>query len=107
MGIANGQTVWAVYTDYLKWFRDHAKEGILPKQEDELVGFHAFHEDSFDDGDITLNRMFFLIPLFPSQTRNGRLEVFAFSELNLMVRTSDESGCDKVDRLIPVEYRIE
>lgn len=107
MGIANGQTAHAVYMDYLKWFHEHARESVLPKQEDEFIDCRAFHEDSFEDDDLVLNRVFFLITLSPSQTQSGRLEIFAFSELNLMTWSYDKDNGEEINMVIPVEYRIE
>ncbi len=106
MGIKNNQDFQAIYQSYLSWFRERAAECALPKTEEELLGFQIFHEDIFEDSNILLNRMYFAIPLSPSQNRSGSLETFAFSELNLMLKIR-HSGIDEITNILPVEYRLE
>lgn len=106
MGISIGHGFEAVYQHYLAWFRERAKPGASPKEKDTLLGWQSFHEDVFENPHFILNRVYFLIPLSPAQSRSGTLEIFRFSELNLM-RKAQYNGMEEIAEIYPVEYRIE
>lgn len=106
MGIVNGQDFETVYQDYLAWFREQARPTANPREKEELLGCQIFHEDIFENDNILLNRMYFLIPLSPSQSKSGALEIFRFSELNLMLKMCSDK-IDHVVGIIPAEYRKE
>lgn len=106
MGIANGQDFETVYQDYLAWFWERARPTANPKEKEEVLGCQIFHEDIFENDDILLNRMYFLIPLSPSQSKSGALETFRFSELNLMLKIHMESA-EEITDILPVQYRRE
>ncbi len=55
----------------------------------------------FEADGFFLNRVFFVVPMLPSESRNGRLEVFVITELNLMKKAEDS---DEIVDVIPVEY---
>lgn len=96
-----------VYGEYLRWFRRKAVSSAVRKGRRELAALPVYNEDVFDGGSFTLNRMYFLVFLPPSQSRSGKPEYFSFSQLNLMERTWSMSGGDRVEKMIPLEYRLE
>ncbi len=73
-----------LYADYLLWFRERAKEQAVAWEQEEFPRFQSLNEDVFQEGGIVLNRAYYLVPLLPEHSRSGRLEVFAFSELNIL-----------------------
>lgn len=95
-----------IYREYLKWFEERAQETARPIDEEEMIDCQICHEDIFENSNYLLNRMFFLIPLAPSQSRSGTLEAFAFSEMNLMLKGPGGDADDVLD-IYPVEYRRE
>jgi len=106
MGIVNEQDFETVYQDYLTWFRERARPNANPKEKEELLGCQIFHEDIFENDNLLLNRMYFLIPLSPSQSKSGELEAFQFSELNLMMKIHADK-IDEIAGILCVEYRKE
>lgn len=100
------QTYETIYTEYLQWFRELAIGGVDPKGGDEIIRYRTFSEDVYEDKHIILNRVYFMVPLSPMQTKSGRLESFAFSELNLMVKQPRSDG-DEIMDFRTIEYRRE
>lgn len=91
-----------LYSRYLLWFRERAGKEALPWEKEDFPRFQSFNEDAYENDRIVLNRMYYLIPLSPSESASGRLDVFAFSVLNLLEKTGDE-----IVTIRPVEYRVE
>lgn len=102
MNIINGCTFAWVYQCYLSWFRDRARPGAAPKQEEELIGAYSYNEDVFEDGHIYLNRVVYYVPLNSCEAKSGKPEVFGFSELNLL----EKDCCGDIEEIIPVEYAL-
>ncbi len=92
----------SLYARYLDWFQERAGKEALPWDEEDLPRFQSFNEDVYENDRIVLNRVYYAVPLAPSHSRSGRLEVFTFSELNLM----EKAGND-ITNLRTVEYRVE
>lgn len=103
MPIATEASFNAIYQRYVTWIQEHACSGIAPKEKEEIVGYQTLNEDIYEGEDFIINRVYFSIPLFPTQSCSGRLEAFQFSELNLLLKTSSYDDMD----IIPVGYRIE
>ncbi len=91
-----------LHSRYLDWFRERAGNRSAPWDEEDFPRFQSFHEDVYENDRILLNRVYYSIPLSPSDSLSGKLEVFSFSELNLM----EKDGDDIID-ICPVEYRLE
>ncbi len=87
-----------LYDDYLAWFRKRAKDQTTAWSREDFSRFQSLNEDVFENGRILLNRVYYLVPLLPGQSRSGRLEVFSFSELNMLFR--DYAG----DVILTAEY---
>lgn len=104
MSIQNGNDFAWVYGRYLEWFRDNARPGAQPRAQETLPGFSLCHEDIFESPTDALNRMFFLVPLLPSESKSGRLEIFAITELNLLKKAEDD---DEIQDIVPVEYSVQ
>lgn len=92
----------ALYSRYLHWFKSRAAEGALPFGREDFPRFRSFHEDVYEDDRMFLNRAYYFIPLAPSESVSGRLEIFAFSVLNFMEKEGDD-----LPNAVRVEYRIE
>lgn len=101
MGMQRGYSFDRIYEDYLHWFHEKARSSAVPKEKEELLQYQIGHEDVFENSTTLLNRMFFFIPLLPSESNSGRPELFIISELNLMKK---DDCCDEVEEVIPVEY---
>ena len=101
MGVQKGYSFCKAYESYLAWFRDKATDTAKPKDEEEILGCQLCNEDVFEGDGVLLNRVFFVVPLLPSESRNGRLEVFVITELNLMKKAEDS---DEIVDVISVEY---
>lgn len=101
MGIQEGYSFTKTYENYLAWFRDKAADAAKPKDEEEILSCLLCNEDVFEGEGFLLSRVFFVVPLLPSESRNGRLEVFVITELNLMKKAEDS---DEIEDVIPVEY---
>ncbi len=91
-----------LYLRYQEWFRGRAAERAAPWDREDFPRFQSFHEDVYDNGRVILNRMYYMIPLSPTESRSGKLEIFSFSELNLM-----EMDGDDIADCRTIEYRIE
>lgn len=98
-----------IYQDYLAWFRERARTGVDPIDEEQLINYQICLEDTFESADNLLNRVYFAIPLSPTRSRSGNLEFFSFSALNLMRKgkAPDTDVEDEVLEIYPVEYRRE
>lgn len=92
-----------VYRAYLRWFKERCIDELPVKDEEELLACQTFNEDIFENERYLLSRMYFIVPLLPSENKNGVLEFFVFSELNFM----DKGPDDSIREVLPVEYRIE
>lgn len=92
----------ALYSCYLRWFQEHAGKNVTPLKAEDFPRFLSFHEDVCENSRILLNRVYYIIPLPPSQSASGALKTFTFSELNLMEKAGDE-----MENVCPVEYRVE
>ncbi len=92
----------SIYFHYLDWFQARAEQGAVSVEREAFPQYQSFHEDVFENDRMILNRMYYTVPLSPSASRSGKLELFAFSELNLMEK---ENG--SIADLYTVEYRIE
>lgn len=103
MGVQKGYSFCKAYESYLAWFRDKATDMTKPKDEEEILGCQMCSEDVFEGGTFLLNRVFFFVPLLPSESKSGRLEIFTVSELNLLKKTS-ETAEENFDEVVPVEY---
>lgn len=99
MGIKKGPSFDTVYKRYLAWFHEKAAAGTAPKEEGEFPAFQLFHEDIYEDDFMILNRVYFTVPLLPAESKTGRLELFAFTELNLLHKAGGE-----IERMTPIEY---
>lgn len=104
MGIANDHGFEWVYQRYLAWHQEQSIPGTPPKDKENLLQYQIFHEDIYENRGILLNRMYFLIPLSPSQSKRGIWENFQFSELNLLVKSPADG---EITHILPVEYRTE
>lgn len=91
-----------LYSHYLDWFQKRAGAGTAPWDKEDFTRFQSFHEDVYEDKKILLNRVYYAVPLSPSDNPSGKLEMFTFSALNLMEK--DESGTMNI---LTVEYRVE
>lgn len=98
-----------IYQDYLAWFRERARTGVDPIDEEQLINYQICHEDTFESADHILNRVYFAIPLPPTQSCSGNLEFFSCSTLNFMKKgqAPDTDVADEVIEVYPVEYRRE
>ncbi len=96
-----------IYQDYLAWFQERARDGADPIDEEQLIRYQIHNEDAFENASYLLNRIYFVVPLSPSQSRSGSMELFAFSELNLLVKGTANGISDEVLDMYPVEYRRE
>lgn len=103
MDIKNGRTFEKVYERYLAWFHEKADAEARPKGKDEVLQCQRDNEDVFEDSSILLSRAFFFVPLLPSESKSGRLEVFTLFELNLMRKSGGPDG-DDLEEAVPVEY---
>ncbi len=103
-GAPGAEGIWETY---LEWFRERALDTAEAKSPEELESFLLFHEDVYLDGSFILNRMYFLIPLSPRESRSGKLEWFAFSRLNYLERRWTPDHADEIERCLAVEYRRE
>ncbi len=92
----------SIYGRYLYWFQERAGKDVLPWDEEDFPRFRSFNEDVYENDRIVLNRVYYSIPLSPSHNHTGKLEVFSFSELNLMEKAGDD-----IVGLCTVEYRVE
>ncbi len=92
----------SLYARYLNWFQERAGEEALPWDEEDFPRFQSFHEDVYETARLLLNRMYYIVPLSPTSSLSGKLEVFTFSELNLLEKDGDE-----IVDVRPVEYRVE
>lgn len=90
------------YSRYLDWFQKRAAKNAVPWAEEDLPRFQSFHEDVYENDRIILNRMYYSIPLPSSTSLSGKLEIFSFSELNLLEKEGHE-----IVNICPVEYQIE
>lgn len=102
MDIRNGNTFESIYSNYLTWFRDKARPAEEPKSREELMCFQILADDVFENALCLLNRAYYSVPLAPSQSRSGQVEVFRFAQLNLMVKSGGED--DDIVSIIPAEY---
>lgn len=102
MSVKDGYSFDEAYGHYLSWFQEKAAANAVPKDKEAILGFQLCHEDVFEDDAIFLNRMFFIVPLLPSESKSGQLELFAISELNLMQKAGDDT-----EDVTPVEYTIQ
>lgn len=105
MGNKKGYSFDRVYQSYLVWFRQKALKSARPSGPEDILKYQLCHEDVFEQDGLLLNRMYFLIPLLPSESKSGHLETFTIAELNLLQK-SDPSSCGEFDRLTPIEYTI-
>ena len=96
-------TLENIFEKYIAWFAEHALEGIAPPAREQLNLQQTHNEDLYEDDRCVVNRTCYLLPLLPSQSKSGRLEVFSFSELNLMFKNPDGDP----EEVFPVEYRLE
>lgn len=103
MSIRNGNDFNWVYDRYLVWFRDNAKPAATPQGEEELFRFSLGNEDVFEQDAVLLNQMFFAVTLRPSESLTGQLQLFTFSELNLMMKNSQTGDCDIIT---PAGYTV-
>ena len=101
MGIQQGYNFQRIYEDYLIWFHDKARSSAVSKSEEDFLQYQSGNEDVYEDAGILINRMFFFIPLLPSESKSGHLEIFRFSELNLMKKCEES---DDAEEIISVEY---
>lgn len=101
MGIHQGYNFQRIYEAYLMWFHDKARPSAVPKGKEDLLQYQSGHEDVYEDAGVLLNRMFFVIPLLPSESKSGQFELFQFSELNLMKK---DIKSDDTEEVISVEY---
>ncbi len=102
MKAQTSKTINALYSRYLEWFQERAgKEGV-PWEKEDFSRFQSFHEDVCETDRLFLNRMYYIIPLSPAHSLSGKLETFAFSELNLLEMSGDE-----IVNVRPAEYRVE
>lgn len=92
----------ALYSRYLDWFRERAKKEVIPLEKECFPQFQSFHEDVYETDRLLLNRMYYMIPISPLESLTGKLEIFSFSELNLMEKSKDD-----ISDLRTVEYRVE
>ena len=102
MGVHDGYSFDKAYGAYLAWFQEKAVSSAVPKDREAVLGFQLCHEDVFENDSILLNRMFFILPLLPSESKSGLLELFAVFELNLMQKAGDDT-----EDVTPVEYAIQ
>ncbi len=102
MSVKDGYSFDEAYGRYLSWFQEKAAAGAVPKDREEILGFQLCHEDVYQDDTMLLNRMYFVIPLLPSESKSGQLELFAISELNLMRKTGGAS-----EDFTPIEYETQ
>ncbi len=102
MSVKDGYSFDEAYRRYLSWFQEKAVSSAVPKDQEAVLGFQLCHEDVFENDSILLNRMFFIVPLLPSESKSGLLELFAISELNLL----QKAGGD-VEDITPVEYTVQ
>lgn len=105
MSIQNKKDFAWVYQCYLTWIQSNARPDAQPETQEALLGFSLCHEDVFENQFILLNQMLFAVPLAPSQSLNGQWELFLFSELNLMRKSTPHKEADVVD-ICPVEYMV-
>lgn len=105
MGVKHGYSFDRVYQGYLDWFRDKAAAAAKPKDQEGLLGYQLCNEDVFEGDGFLLNRVFFFVPLLPSESKSGRLEVFTASELNLLQKADGAAGED-FEKITPVEYTL-
>lgn len=106
MGTIKGITFENVYQAYLNWFKGRGEEFSRPKEMEELLKFQITNEDVFEGPTVLLNRVYFSVPIFPGESRQGKFEYFNFSELNLMLKSRHTDG-GEITNVIPAEYRIE
>ena len=83
------------------WFHDKARPSAVSKSEEDCLRYQSEYEDVYEDAGVRINRMFFGIPLLPSESKSGQFELFRFSELNLMKK---ETELDDSEEVISVEY---
>lgn len=105
MGIRDGYTFDQAYAGYLAWFHDQASAIARPKEKEKenILGCQMWHEDVFEEETLLLNRVFFLVPLLPSESKSGQLEIFVITELNLLKTTGAD---DEIEDVIPIKYSI-
>ena len=104
MGLLNGYSFDKAYESYLSWFHEKAMPSAAPKDREAVLGCQMCQEDVFEDDSYILNRMFFLLPLLPSESKSSRLEIFIITELNLMKKLEYD---DDIEYIIPVEYSVQ
>jgi len=102
MGVHDGYSFDKAYGAYLAWFQEKAAADAVPKDQEAILGFQLCQEDVFENDSILLNRMFFVVPLLPAESKSGRLELFTISELNLLQKSGDD-----VEGITPVEYTVQ
>ena len=102
MGIKDGYSFEQVYDDYLAWFHERAVPTAMPKDREDVMQYQLCNEDVYEDEETLLNRMYFFIPLLPSESKNGKPQVFIIEELNLMKKANGDP--EDIEDFMPVEY---
>lgn len=106
MGIKDGYTFEDVYEDYLAWFRERAVASAQPKDKEVILEYQLGREDTYESEDLIFNRIYYFIPLPPSESKSRRLEIFAITESNVIQQATSKYDGATDDRPIitTVEY---
>lgn len=104
MKIKNGNTFENAYKCYLEWFQDRAVAQAKPKSMKDFLGYQIGAEDVFEKENMLLARTFFFVPIFPSESKFGRMEIFTISELNFMEKVLSKNGEDDILDVEAIEY---
>ena len=103
MSIVNRQTFDTLQDAYREWVNDHAAEGVVVRDLQSMISRPMINDTEYEDDTLILDRVYYWIPLLPSESKSGKLETFNFSELNILFKDPD----DEVTHVASGEYRLE